>query len=50
MNWSEQVVLVTGGTGSFGKKFVEIMHLQEERREPGGFRVTVWVKKQICNR
>ena len=25
MNWSEQVVLVTGGTGSFGKKFVEIM-------------------------
>jgi len=28
INWSEQVVLVTGGTGSFGKKFVEIM-LQE---------------------
>jgi UDP-N-acetylglucosamine 4,6-dehydratase len=25
MNWSEQVVLVTGGTGSFGKRFVEIM-------------------------
>src|SRR5262252_5913182 len=25
MNWSEQVVLVTGGTGSFGKKFAEIM-------------------------
>jgi|KBSMisStaDraftv2_1062788.scaffolds.fasta_scaffold51228_2 UDP-N-acetylglucosamine 4,6-dehydratase len=25
MNWSEQVVLVTGGTGSFGKMFVEIM-------------------------
>ena len=25
MNWSEQVVLVTGGSGSFGKKFVEIM-------------------------
>ncbi|MFY9740945.1 MAG: UDP-N-acetylglucosamine 4,6-dehydratase (inverting) [Candidatus Sulfotelmatobacter sp.] len=25
MNWSEQIVLVTGGTGSFGKKFVEIM-------------------------
>jgi UDP-N-acetylglucosamine 4,6-dehydratase len=25
MNWSEQVVLVTGGTGSFGKKFTEIM-------------------------
>ncbi len=25
MDWSQQVVLVTGGTGSFGKKFVEIM-------------------------
>lgn len=25
MNWNEQVILVTGGTGSFGKKFVEIM-------------------------
>jgi UDP-N-acetylglucosamine 4,6-dehydratase/5-epimerase len=25
MKWSEQEVLVTGGTGSFGKKFVEIM-------------------------
>lgn len=25
MNWSEQVVMVTGGTGSFGKKFVEVM-------------------------
>jgi UDP-N-acetylglucosamine 4,6-dehydratase len=25
MNWREQVVLVTGGTGSFGKKFVELM-------------------------
>jgi UDP-N-acetylglucosamine 4,6-dehydratase len=25
MNWSEQVVLVTGGTGSFGTKFVELM-------------------------
>ena len=25
MNWSEQSILVTGGTGSFGKKFVEIM-------------------------
>ena len=25
MNWKKQVVLVTGGTGSFGKKFVEIM-------------------------
>lgn len=25
MNWAEQVVLITGGTGSFGRKFVEIM-------------------------
>ena len=25
MNWTEKVVLVTGGTGSFGKKFIEIM-------------------------
>src|SRR5438477_4531746 len=30
MNWAEQAVLVTGGTGSFGKKFVEIM-LKEYR-------------------
>jgi len=30
MDWSEQVVLITGGTGSFGKKFVEIM-LREYR-------------------
>ncbi|MFH1184372.1 MAG: UDP-N-acetylglucosamine 4,6-dehydratase (inverting) [Chloroflexota bacterium] len=25
MNWNDQVVMVTGGTGSFGRKFVEIM-------------------------
>lgn len=25
MDWKEQVVLVTGGTGSFGKQFVEVM-------------------------
>jgi len=25
MNWSEEAVLVTGGTGSFGRKFVEVM-------------------------
>jgi UDP-N-acetylglucosamine 4,6-dehydratase len=30
MNWPEQAVLVTGGTGSFGQKFVEIM-LREYR-------------------
>ena len=28
MNWQRKTVLITGGTGSFGKKFVEIM-LQE---------------------
>ncbi len=25
MNWKKQVILVTGGTGSFGKKFIQIM-------------------------
>jgi UDP-N-acetylglucosamine 4,6-dehydratase len=25
MNWSEQVILLTGGTGSFGRRFVELM-------------------------
>jgi UDP-N-acetylglucosamine 4,6-dehydratase len=25
MDWKDKVILVTGGTGSFGKKFVEIM-------------------------
>lgn len=25
MDWSDKVVLVTGGTGSFGKKFIQIM-------------------------
>ena len=25
MNWSETTILITGGTGSFGKKFTEIM-------------------------
>jgi UDP-N-acetylglucosamine 4,6-dehydratase len=25
MNWSEKIVLVTGGTGSFGKKFIQVM-------------------------
>jgi len=32
MNWSQQSVLVTGGTGSFGKKFVEVM-LRDHRPE-----------------
>ena len=35
MNWSEQVVLVTGGTGSFGKKFVEIMLREYHPKQPG---------------
>jgi UDP-N-acetylglucosamine 4,6-dehydratase len=30
MDWSDKVVLVTGGTGSFGKKFIKIM-LEEYR-------------------
>jgi UDP-N-acetylglucosamine 4,6-dehydratase len=30
VNWSQESVLVTGGTGSFGKKFVEVM-LREYR-------------------
>ena len=25
MKWNEKIILVTGGTGSFGKKFIEIM-------------------------
>ena len=25
MKWNEQVIVLTGGTGSFGKKFIEIM-------------------------
>jgi UDP-N-acetylglucosamine 4,6-dehydratase/5-epimerase len=30
MDWSEQVVMITGGTGSFGRKFTELM-LREYR-------------------
>jgi UDP-N-acetylglucosamine 4,6-dehydratase len=25
MNWNDKVILVTGGTGSFGKKFIDVM-------------------------
>ena len=25
MDWTKQVVLVTGGTGSFGKRFIKMM-------------------------
>jgi len=35
MNWSEQAVLVTGGTGSFGKKFVEINAEGVQAEAPG---------------
>lgn len=30
MNWKDQVVLFTGGTGSFGKKFIKIL-LEEKQ-------------------
>jgi len=33
INWSDQVVLVTGGTGSFGKKFVEILQREHPPRK-----------------
>jgi UDP-N-acetylglucosamine 4,6-dehydratase len=33
MNWKDQVVLVTGGTGSFGKKFIEIMLKEHQPRK-----------------
>jgi UDP-N-acetylglucosamine 4,6-dehydratase len=33
INWNEQAVLVTGGTGSFGRKFVEIMLTQHRPRK-----------------
>ena len=25
MNWKDKTVLVTGGTGSFGKKFIKVL-------------------------
>ncbi len=33
MDWSQQTVLVTGGTGSFGKKFIEIMLREYQPRK-----------------
>src|SRR5258708_7752517 len=42
MNWSEQVILVTGGTGSFGKKFVEIM-----LREYGPKKVVIFSRDEL---
>jgi UDP-N-acetylglucosamine 4,6-dehydratase len=42
MNWSEQVVLVTGGTGSFGRKFVEMM-----LREYGPKKIIVFSRDEL---
>jgi UDP-N-acetylglucosamine 4,6-dehydratase len=33
MNWSDQSVLVTGGTGSFGKKFIEILNAESKPKK-----------------
>ncbi|MBM3126838.1 MAG: UDP-N-acetylglucosamine 4,6-dehydratase (inverting) [Chloroflexi bacterium] len=33
MNWKDQVVLVTGGTGSFGKKFTRILLDEQQPRK-----------------
>ena len=41
-NWSQESVLVTGGTGSFGKKFVEIM-----LREYGPQRLVVFSRDEL---
>lgn len=42
MKWSEKVVLVTGGTGSFGRKFVEIM-----LREIGPAKLIVFSRDEL---
>ena len=33
MNWKDQVVLITGGTGSFGKKFTKTMLEEKQPRK-----------------
>jgi UDP-N-acetylglucosamine 4,6-dehydratase len=33
MNWKDQVVLITGGTGSFGKKFTKILLEEQQPRK-----------------
>jgi UDP-N-acetylglucosamine 4,6-dehydratase len=33
MDWKDQVVLVTGGTGSFGKKFIKILHKERQPKK-----------------
>lgn len=42
MNWSEQDVLVTGGTGSFGRRFVDIM-----LREHGPRRLVIFSRDEL---
>ena len=37
VNWSQESILVTGGTGSFGKKFVEIMLRDYQPQQAGDF-------------
>jgi UDP-N-acetylglucosamine 4,6-dehydratase len=36
MDWSSKVILLTGGTGSFGQKFTEIML---KKYKPKGIRI-----------
>jgi hypothetical protein len=43
LDWSEAAVLVTGGTGSFGSRFIDIMlerhwPLDDDERPAAGFR------------
>ncbi|HCB01096.1 MAG TPA: UDP-N-acetylglucosamine 4,6-dehydratase (inverting), partial [Anaerolineae bacterium] len=33
MDWKNQVVLVTGGTGSFGKKFIKILQAEKQPKK-----------------
>ncbi len=39
MDWNNQAILITGGTGSFGKKFIEIAapgaNPEADRLQPG---------------
>jgi UDP-N-acetylglucosamine 4,6-dehydratase len=42
VNWSQESILVTGGTGSFGKKFVEIM-----LRDYGPHRLVIFSRDEL---
>ena len=33
MDWKDKVVLITGGTGSFGKKFIKILLAEKQPRK-----------------